>query len=134
MFEVQDKQCRTCIYFGSSPLDINRLEAQVKDPHVGFKAHRVCHHSKTACCRGFWNRHKDEFPLGQIAQRLGMVRFVSHDTLKELASNETRTAHNTMHSRSADLPALRGLPLATQRRKGQRRESDDGPESDRSQW
>ena len=27
----------------------------------------------TACCRGFWNRHKDEFAVGQVAQRLGLV-------------------------------------------------------------
>jgi len=39
--------------------------------------------SDDACCRGFWNAHKDEFQLGQVAQRLGLVRFVKEDTLRE---------------------------------------------------
>ncbi len=80
-FEVQAKQCATCIYRTDSPLDLNKLEAQIKDPHMPgfFKGHRICHHSKTACCRGFWNRHKNNFTLGQIAQRLGLVREVNHN-------------------------------------------------------
>jgi hypothetical protein len=35
------------------------------------------------CCRGFWDRHKDEFPGGQLAQRLDCVEFVEVDTLKK---------------------------------------------------
>ena len=80
-FEVQRKACSTCIYRPDSPLNLASLEARVADGHGGFKGHRICHHSNTACCRGFWNRHKDKFQLGQIAQRLGMVKFVDHDTL-----------------------------------------------------
>ena len=38
-------------------------------------------HSKGLCCRGFWDAHKDEFPAGQIAQRLCLVQFVTEDTL-----------------------------------------------------
>lgn len=57
-------------------LNIKHLEDQVRDKYMGFKGHRICHHSKDVCCRGFWNRHKDEFPLGQIAQRLGMAEFI----------------------------------------------------------
>ena len=81
-FEVQRKMCATCIYRPESPLDLKALEAQIADRFGGFKGHRVCHHSSTACCRGFWNKHKNEFALGQIAQRLHMVEFVEHDTLK----------------------------------------------------
>ena len=62
-------------------MDIGILEGQVRDKHMGFKGHRICHNSKDVCCRGFWDRHKDEFPLGQIAQRLGIVEFVEVDTL-----------------------------------------------------
>lgn len=76
MLKVQQNSCATCIYRKDSDLDIQVLEDQVRDEHIGFKGHRICHHSKDACCRGFWNRHKDEFPLGQIAQRLGLVEFV----------------------------------------------------------
>lgn len=82
-FKVQSKACTTCIYRKGSPLDLKELERQVKDKYVGFKGHRVCHHSKDVCCRGFWNRHKNEFPMGQIAQRLNLVEFVHIDTLKK---------------------------------------------------
>jgi hypothetical protein len=76
---VQRRQCSTCIYREDSPLDLQSLEAQVEDGHGGFKGHRVCHHSEDACCAGFWARHKDNFPLGQIAQRLGVVELVCDD-------------------------------------------------------
>lgn len=78
-FRVQSKLCATCIYRKSSPLDIKQLEKDVRDPHVGFRTFRTCHHSEDVCCRGFWDRHKDEFPMGQVAQRLGLVEFVSVD-------------------------------------------------------
>ena len=83
MFQVQAKACETCIYRKDSPLDLKKLERAVADRSGGFRSHRVCHHSETACCRGFWNRHKDAFNLGRIAQRLGAVEFVTHDTLLE---------------------------------------------------
>lgn len=82
-FKVQKRLCDTCIYREGSPLDLKRLEDAVRDPHMGFKGHRICHHSKDVCCRGFWEAHKDEFPMGQIAQRLELVEFVNVDTLKE---------------------------------------------------
>lgn len=77
--KVQEKMCRTCIYRADSPLDLEELEAQVADPHGGFSGHRLCHHAEGVCCRGFWDRHKDEFALGQIAQRLDFVEFVDVD-------------------------------------------------------
>jgi hypothetical protein len=81
-FKVQAKACATCIYRKDSPLDLRRLEAAIADPHMrGFFAdYRVCHHSRDACCRGFWSRHKNKFALGQVAQRLGLVRFVREDS------------------------------------------------------
>ena len=83
MFRVQKKPCSTCIYRKDSPLNIKALEAKVKDGYGGFKGHRVCHHSKDACCAGFWKRHKDKFPMGQIAQRLNLVQLVQDDDLKK---------------------------------------------------
>jgi hypothetical protein len=83
MFKVQRKLCATCIYRPESPLDLAKLEADVADRYGGFRCHRICHHSKDVCCRGFWEVHKDEFPMGRIAQRLGMVEFVDVDTLKK---------------------------------------------------
>jgi hypothetical protein len=83
-FKVQRKQCATCIYHKNSPLDIRHLEDQVRDKHMGFAGYRPCHHASAGdvCCRGFWNRHRDEFALGQIAQRLGVVEFVHVDDLE----------------------------------------------------
>lgn len=80
-FKVQRKRCATCIYRKDSPMDIERLEDQVRDKHVGFAGHRICHHSDDVCCRGFWDKHKDEFQMGQLAQRLNFVEFVDIDTL-----------------------------------------------------
>jgi hypothetical protein len=77
---VQRRLCATCIYKPDSPLDLARLESEVKDRY-GFVSHRICHHSEDVCCRGFWEAHKDEFPAGQIAQRLGLVEYVDVDTL-----------------------------------------------------
>lgn len=86
---VMRRQCATCIYRPSwqgTPIAV--LEDQVREKHrgaTGFKGSRICHtHPKgvKATCRGFWNRHKDEFAVGQVAQRLGLVQFVEADKCK----------------------------------------------------
>ena len=76
------QQCDTCIYRKKSKSEghvldwnIEQLEDAVRDEHMGFKGHRIYHHNKNACCRGFWNRHKNEFPTGQVAQRLNACPF-----------------------------------------------------------
>ena len=89
-FKVQRRMCRTCIYHKGSPLDLAELERQVRDPHMGFKGFRICHHSKDACCRGFWDMHKDEFAVGQVAQRLGLVCFVDIDIIKRITHRERK--------------------------------------------
>lgn len=90
MIKVQKKACSTCIYRKDSPLDLERLEDDVRDEYMEgyFKGHRVCHHSDDVCCRGFWNRHKDKFTLGQIAQRLGAVCFVDVDTRPDMTERK----------------------------------------------
>jgi len=75
-FKVQKKQCSTCIYRADSPLNLKKLEGQISDQYGGFTGHRICHHSDDACCAGFWAEHKDQFQVGQVAQRLNMVEFV----------------------------------------------------------
>lgn len=87
-FQVQQKQCATCIYLPKSHFDIAALERAVADPHLPgfFKGHRTCHHapdSSGVCCRGFWNRHKDRFQAGQLAQRLNFVSFVDVDRFRK---------------------------------------------------
>lgn len=81
MFKVQKRQCETCIYRKDSPLDLSALEGHVRDRSGELSGHRICHHSEDVCCAGFWARHKDDFNMGRIAQRLGMVEFVEVDTL-----------------------------------------------------
>ena len=78
-FRVQRSMCATCIFRPGSPLDLERLLADIADPHGGFAGHRICHHSADACCAGFWGRHRNDFAIGQIAQRLGIVELVSDD-------------------------------------------------------
>ena len=84
MFQVQRRRCASCIYRRDSLLDIEKLEDECRDEHMGFKGHRACHHDRSArtCCRGFWDRHKDEFQAGQLAQRLDVVEFVTVDDFR----------------------------------------------------
>ena len=81
MFEVEVKPCSTCIYgsHSASSETVEELEAEIVDPYGYFKSFRMCHHSKSACCRVFWDRHKDDFQAGQIAQQLDLVVWVEHD-------------------------------------------------------
>ena len=85
MFKVQKRKCATCIYSDQKPVNrtIKQLEAEIADLDCRdhFSGYRVCHHSDDVCCRGFWNRHKDHFDSGQIAQRLDIVVFVNEDNL-----------------------------------------------------
>jgi hypothetical protein len=80
-FTVRSKACSTCVYRKGSEIDPRLLEARVADPRMDghFVGYRICHGSRSACCRGFWNRHKNHFALGQIAQRMGFVTFVAGD-------------------------------------------------------
>lgn len=90
-FFVQRKACSTCIYRPDSSLDIKKLEDDVRDPHIGFKGFRMCHHSDRACCAGFWKRHRDEFAAGQIAQRLSLVVLVDDDIQPTLTNRRKKS-------------------------------------------
>lgn len=84
---VQRKACSSCIFRKDCTLDLNKLLDDVRERGPAgrmdfFRGHRICHHSKDAVCRGFWNRFKNKFALGQIAQRLGLVEYVDDDVLK----------------------------------------------------
>jgi len=65
-------------------MDVAALEQQIADPRMPgfFRGYRACHHASNrrgVCCRGFWDRHKDHFAAGQLAQRLRLVVFVTVD-------------------------------------------------------
>lgn len=82
MFKVKKTACESCIYRKGSPLNLAKLEAEIADPKMKgfFKGHRACHKhtmidkDEDVCCRGFWERHKDKFQMGQLAQRFGIVQ------------------------------------------------------------
>ena len=78
-FPVMARSCETCIFRKDLHWDLDHLLAEIRDPHAEghFSSYRACHHKgagqDVAACRGFWNRYKDDFDLGQLAQRLGLV-------------------------------------------------------------
>jgi hypothetical protein len=86
MLRVQRKACATCIFTSPvwRPGQLDALLDEVRDPHLPghFRGHRVCHHSQDAVCAGFWARYRDNFDLGQLAQRLNVVEFVDDDRLR----------------------------------------------------
>lgn len=69
-FKVQEKMCETCIYRPDSPLDLEKLEGQVRDNYGGFKGHRICHHSSDVCCAGFWAKHKNDFAMEELVDEI----------------------------------------------------------------
>jgi len=82
-FKVQKKMCDSCIYSKNSASfrRVEELEHEITDKHGFFNSWRECHKTDkadgtAACCRGFWNKHKDDFQVGQVAQRLNLVEEV----------------------------------------------------------
>lgn len=85
-FQVQKQRCSTCIYRKDMHFNLEQLENEVLDPYGSFRTFRACHPDRSGdtCCRGFWDKHKDEFTIGQLAQRLNCVAFVIVDNLEDL--------------------------------------------------
>jgi hypothetical protein len=77
---VQRRQCATCIFNPEywAPGRLTELLDEIRDPAMEghFHGYRICHHSRReVVCAGFWAKHRDNFDLGQIAQRLGLVHY-----------------------------------------------------------
>lgn len=103
--QVQSRACSTCVYRRALPINARLLEAAVADGYGGMNGYRVCHQSSVACCRGFWNRWKNKFALGQIAQRLGLVVMVqSHDKRGGRISAEVERAWRAGEGEPIDEP------------------------------
>jgi hypothetical protein len=107
---VQAKQCATCIYRPDSALDLAELERQIADPRMPghFRGSRICHHSKDAVCAGFWQRHRDHYDAGQIAQRLGLVELVDDDRLAPLGLRPTRPGYRACCGTKRSFPHAEG--------------------------
>lgn len=93
-FFVQKKACRSCIYKLNSPLDLAKLEAEIADPQQTgfFKGYRICHATdgeQRICCAGFFARHSEDFQAGQVAKRLGLVKYVTVDHFRSPQEKET---------------------------------------------
>jgi hypothetical protein len=88
-FEVQWKQFATCIYRPNSGFDIERLESEIADEYMEgfFSGYRICHHSKSACCAGFWRIHKNDFAAGQIAHVSSGLTALGNGTVSRRITN-----------------------------------------------
>jgi hypothetical protein len=80
---IKRRQCVTCI-FNPRYWKTDRLAAlldEIRDPAMDghFSGYRICHHSDKAVCAGFWAQHRNDFDLGQIAQRLGLVCYTQDE-------------------------------------------------------
>ena len=82
-FCVNTKMCESCIYKPTSPLSLKKLENDIKNKYGFFDGFRVCHNTKNSCCRGFWNKHKNNFQAGQIAARLKLIKYRRGDHLEK---------------------------------------------------
>lgn len=93
-FRVQKRMCKTCIYRPDSPLDVEKLEAQVMGEDGMFKTHRQCHHTEgtPACCAGFWAKNGDRYPLGVAAEKLIGIEYVDLDELETKMAVEVDAA------------------------------------------
>ncbi len=81
VFVVRETICSSCIYRKSSLLDLEKLESEVTDRYGGIVGYRICHHhgedrnGRGTCCRGFWNRHWNNYAPARVAKLFGLVRF-----------------------------------------------------------
>ena len=79
-FRVQEHPCNQCLFSTARIVDQERSDAIVKgclDTDRYFICHKDRKHGNHgACCRGFWDRYKNHFLAGRLAQLLEIVKFV----------------------------------------------------------
>lgn len=79
--KVRKAQCDQCLFSDKKIVSAKRATDVVKGC-LKKDTYFICHKTQTEdapgdmCCRGFWDRFKDNFNLGRIAQRLKMVEFI----------------------------------------------------------
>ena len=129
---VRGKQCPTCIYRADCILELGKLEGEVRNAEGRMTGFRICHtetlaeKNRSVCCRGFWNRWKEESLVLRTARAfaaagLGRIRFTDADAQEDNepgrpgrrartdtpAAAETRKAARTGANR---VPENRGQP------------------------
>lgn len=80
--KVQSKPCNQCLFTKNRIVSKERATSIVKDS-LKKDTFFVCHKSSIegdghgeVCCKTYWDRYKNQFNLGRIAQRLDVVKFV----------------------------------------------------------
>ena len=81
-FKVRKHRCKTCIFGSRVNWNLEELLDMIRDPEnpESFTSYRVCHDDQDnvpeRCCRGFWDKHRNDFLLGRVAQIAGVVKEV----------------------------------------------------------
>lgn len=79
--KIRKTACHTCIYRPDSPLDLAKLEREVKDRYGCFVGYRLCHHHLNdddgVVCRGFFAKHGMKVTKIRLAKILGILRFTN---------------------------------------------------------
>lgn len=76
---IMAELCATCIFRPGNKMQLHpdRVQGMVADALSREGGTIVCHetldHREHAVCRGFFNRHKNDVALLQIAERMGVV-------------------------------------------------------------
>lgn len=81
--KVQKEKCNQCLFTKNMVVKNNARRTEIIKGALAKDTFFVCHKSSIAkdghgdvCCRGFWDKFKNDFNLGRIAQRLNFVNEV----------------------------------------------------------
>lgn len=85
MFKVMQEQCSQCL-FSKDKIVSNARRKQILTECKRDDSHFICHKTKDACCRGFFNTFSTN--LIRIAGRLKAIEYVSVETEKLETPND----------------------------------------------
>lgn len=78
---VQKTKCNQCL-FTKNRVVSEEVAAKIIKTALKKDTYFNCHKTQVkglksnVCCKGFWDAHKNNFNLGRVAQRLGIVEKV----------------------------------------------------------
>lgn len=78
---IQKAKCDQCLFTKNMVVKNNTRRTEIIKSALNNDTYFICHKSSIAsngdvCCRGFWDKFKNDFNLGRIAQRLNFVNEV----------------------------------------------------------
>jgi hypothetical protein len=80
--KIQKNKCSQCLFSKNKIVSNNRMKSII-NACIYNDTFFICHKTQVTgsneqiCCRGFWDKYKNNFNLGRISQRLGTVQEVS---------------------------------------------------------